>query len=308
MHATLPPNFTANDMESLVDQKSGWTSASGLRDPNIKLIVVPTSLSASEWNAVSSATNAAGKKQHFGAFNGKSAPDLVIMDPEIASTSPQVLWCSSGLRAVDHCVETMCNTASHEEVNAIMEKALRLLLKGLKEYKEGKNMENREELLAGISESQWGSRDAMVGLLTWRIPMGPSHAIGHQLGKLFWSAMPANFELINISGSYGHVMHGVTSAIMLSPVLRYTKDRNPTAQNRVLTIFNDVLEWQEREAADAVMKFAQILGLPTRLSEVGITRDDQVAAIAEKTMTDAWGGQERQLEYEEILAILNMVR
>jgi alcohol dehydrogenase class IV len=145
-------------MESIIDQTKGWaghpSSKSPLPDSKIRLIVVPTSLSASEWNAVSSATNAAGKKQHFGTFDGKNAPDLIIMDSKIANTSPEILWCSSGFRAIDHCVETICNLSSHEEANALMEHGLRLLIKGLKEYKEGKDKGSTEELLAGISECQ----------------------------------------------------------------------------------------------------------------------------------------------------------
>jgi maleylacetate reductase len=103
-------------------------------------------------------------------------------------------------------------------------------------------------------------------------------------------------------------MHGVTSAIMLAPVLRYTKNRNPAAQARVVGIFNDVLARQETEAGDAIERFTTMLNLPNRLSEVGVVKDEQVASIAERTMTDVWGGQKRQLEYDEIVAILNMVR
>jgi alcohol dehydrogenase class IV len=103
-------------------------------------------------------------------------------------------------------------------------------------------------------------------------------------------------------------MHGITSAIMLSPVLRFTEDRNRSAQKIVVDAFNEVLGWSETEAAGCVEKFVDQLGLPTRLSEVGIESDDQIKAIADKTMTDIWGGGKRQLEREEILAILNMVK
>ena len=103
-------------------------------------------------------------------------------------------------------------------------------------------------------------------------------------------------------------MHGVTSAIMLSPVLRFTRNRSPQAQQRIVNIFNETLGWNENEAADAVMKFVQLMGLPTRLSDVGVTSDEQVKTIAEKTMTDIWGGGKPQLNYDEVLQILNLVR
>ena len=287
MHATLPPGFTEADMEALVDQETGITW--NVKPPTVKLIVVPTSLSASEWNAVSSATNSERKKQHFGT--PEASPDLILLDPEVASTSPKMLWLSSGVRAVDHCVETMCNKLSHEEANQHMETGLRFLIKGLKEYEEGRDAMNRKELLHGISECQVGSREAMMGFLIWRIPLGPSHAIGHQIG------------------SVADVMHGVTSCIMLAPVLRYTKSQNAEAQARVAKIFNETLGWEEKEAADAVSRFVKLLGLPTTLSEVGVTEESQIEKIAEKTLTDAWGGAKRQLETkEEVMEILNAAR
>jgi len=62
MYANLAPdNLTVEAMESLVDQKKG--SAVDLKDPTTRLILVPTSLSASEWNNNSSATNPQTKKE-----------------------------------------------------------------------------------------------------------------------------------------------------------------------------------------------------------------------------------------------------
>jgi alcohol dehydrogenase class IV len=105
MHANLDTdNLTVEAMEALVDQDKG--KANGLKDPSIKLIVVPTSLSASEWNNNSSATNPqTHKKQHFESDH--AAPNLILLDPEVAATSPRKLWLSSGIRAVDHCIETV---------------------------------------------------------------------------------------------------------------------------------------------------------------------------------------------------------
>ncbi|KAF2204135.1 maleylacetate reductase [Delitschia confertaspora ATCC 74209] len=287
MHSTLPADFGAEDMEKLVDQEKGV--ASGLKAPTVKLILVPTSLSASEWNQTSSATNAEKKKQHFGIQQG--AADLILLDPEVASTSPRKLWLSSGVRAVDHCVETICNPEAHEEVNKHMEEALKTLLKGLKEYKEGEDNQSRAELLEGVSECQVGARQAMMGLLLWKIPMGASHAIGHQLG------------------SVGGVMHGVTSCIMLSPVLRYMKDKQARSQEIVLKVFNETLGWKETEAADAVAKFVKFLGLPNRLSEVDIKDESQFQEIAEKTMTDVFGKSGLRLDSKEkVMEILNMAK
>lgn len=292
MHTNLAPDkYTVDAMEALIDQDRGNTS--NLNDPKVRMIAVPTSLSASEWNHISSATNPkTHKKQHFESENGM--PDLILLDPVVAATAPRTLWLSSGMRAVDHCVETMCNKLCTPEANAHMEETLATLLNGLKAYREGESNENREELLSGISECQLGSRKAMMGLLTWRIPMGPSHAIGHQLGSLCG------------------VMHGVTTCIMLAPVLRYmqkTTAQQAEAQQKVLHVFNKTLQWKETSASDAVANFVKMLELPSSLKAVGIEDDETLSKIAELTMTDVWGGGTRQIDTpEEILEILELAR
>ncbi|OJJ98626.1 hypothetical protein ASPACDRAFT_121179 [Aspergillus aculeatus ATCC 16872] len=181
LSATLPSGFGENEMEALVDQKRGLAGPDSVKAPATKLICVPTSLSAGEWNSYASGTNAAGKKQHF--MHPEGAPSLILMDPTVARTTPSHLWLASGMRAVDHFVESLCRAECHEAAIHI-KKGLPLLVRGLKEYHEGQEGGNEDELLKGIAESQRGSRDALIPLIKWKIPMGASHAIGHQLVSL----------------------------------------------------------------------------------------------------------------------------
>lgn len=279
-------NLTIEKMEALVNQKKG--NAENLKDPTCCLILVPTSLSASEWNNTSSATNPqTHKKQHF--TSPGAAPDLILLDPEVAATSPRKLWLSSGMRAVDHCVETMVNEKCTKEVFSHMQGALDTLLKGLKEYKDGEASHDRDELLDGISTCQLGSRDAMMGFLLWKTPMGLSHAIGHQLGS--------------VCG----VMHGVTTCIMLAPVLRYFYEKRKESQGDVLKVWNKALGWEEARLADAVNRFVKMLELPSTLEEVGVENEEDLDRIAKHTLTDILGAGEG-VGKEDVRKILEMAR
>lgn len=291
MQTNLPQNLTPEAMEALVDQEKG--TVEDLKDPIARLILVPTSLSASEWNNKSAATSpTTHKKQHFSSPN--AAPDLILLDPEVASTSPRKLWLASGMRAVDHCIETMVNDQCKCDAFYHMEDALCVLLKGLKDYREGKNKNDHDQLIDGIHQCQLGSRNAMMGLLLWNIPMGPSHAIGQQLGS--------------ICG----VMHGLTSCIVLAPVLRYTAERNDKqkeVQAKVLKIWNKYLKTEDGSLTDAVANFVKMLDLPHTLREVGVTNDENIEKVAESTMTDVFRAQEGLVENkDQVLEILNMAR
>lgn len=287
--STMPPAFTASDMEGMVDESKG----TGILKPaTTKLILVPTSLSAGEWNGSGSCTNSEGKKQHFSL--GKhllGGADLILLDPDVASTAPEIVWLSSGVRCIDHCVETICDLKVSKDAVEDALDGLTLMVKGLQEYVQGQGRHDRTELLKGISEAQKASRQAIKGLLVYHSTFGPSHAIGHQLG------------------SVGNVMHGLNSCILLGPVLKYTEEEKRSRQALVQECFNKTLGWQESSAADACIRFVKTLGLPTRMSEVGVTEEDKIQKVAEKTLTDIWGGGKPQLTTkEEVMEILNMAR
>ncbi|KAF1832654.1 Dehydroquinate synthase-like protein [Decorospora gaudefroyi] len=292
MQVTLAPDsLTVEAMENLVDEEKRLATIHN--KPRVRMIAVPTGLSAGEWNNRSAATNPhTHKKQHFASEHG--APDLILCDPEVASTSPTKLWLSSGMRAIDHCIETMLSDACTQEVFHHMEDALAVLLSGLRDYNDSQTTtHDRTELVAGISTCQLGSRNAMMGLLLWRVPMGASHAIGQQLGS--------------VCG----VMHGITTCIVLAPVLSYTAAKSDTQaqrQGRVLGIWNKILGSQYTCLADAVMGFVQDLGLPTELGEVGVLDQKVLGKVAECTVRDAFGAMEGLGGKEDVLAILEKAK
>ncbi|RAH57766.1 maleylacetate reductase [Aspergillus piperis CBS 112811] len=296
LSATLPAGFGTDDMEALVDQVYGLAGPDGIKAPTTKLICVPTSLSAGEWNHYASGTNAQGKKQHF--VHPEGSPSLILMDPRIASTMPSHLWLASGVRAVDHFVETLCNPECHEEATEHIKKALPILIRGLKDYHTGQEKHDEEELLKGISECQRGSRDALLPFIQWKIPMGPSHAIGHQL--------TTNHRTSAQQGSVAGVQHG--NCIILPATLRYTKPQTAAAQEIILDIFNSVLGFQETEAADAMLRFVQLLGMPSRLSEVNVTSDEQLHKIADMTLTDVLAEKGNLPDRAGVLQILELAR
>ncbi|GAD96376.1 hypothetical protein ANI_1_1286084 [Paecilomyces variotii No. 5] len=303
LHATFPPDrLTEEGMESLIDQTKGSTRPGVFSSPTTKLILVPCSLSVSEYNTISSATNQDGKKQHFSRLDFvPGAADLILLDPAVASTAPpETLWLPSGARAVDHAVEGICCSLTVPEGVESSINGLRAIIRGLNDYKAGLDAKapgTDESMLKAISACQQGARDAIQGLLVYGSKVGPSHAIGHQLG------------------SVGKVPHGLTSCVCLPATLRYEKEHPENQYFRleghkiVVDVFNEELGWQEKEAGDAVERFYRSLGLPTRLSDVGVTDDEAVWKIAEKTMTDIWGGGPRQIDDpKEIMKILETVR
>ncbi|KAH9920603.1 putative Fe-containing alcohol dehydrogenase [Fomitopsis serialis] len=258
------------------DDKTGWamSSPATVKEPTLKLICVPASLSAAEWNEISGCTNPiTRKKQHFSHPAG--APNLIVLDPQLALTTPLHLWLSTGVRAVDHCVETLCTDRSSAEVKDAAEEGLRALTEGLLKCKED------EKDVAARAECQIGSWKAARNILS-KVPLGASHAITHQLG------------------AFCGIPHGITSCIMLSPVLKYNAAHSPwnaQLQKRVSAIFWSAipdtfvragLEEAQADAGDLVKAFVQALQFPTTLTEVGVG-EDVWDNVAKASLEDAWG-------------------
>jgi alcohol dehydrogenase class IV len=170
----------ANDVSSL-EQLEGLSAAKAKDNPDLKpstirSISVPTSLSGGEFTSFGGATNDVTKaKTAFAA--PLQNPLIVIFDPELASTTPDSIWLSTGVRAIDHCVEAACSLLGKPEADAVALEALTGLIPSLLRCKaDPKDLDARFGAQIG---AMMAIRAASLG-----VPQGGSHAIGHQLGPL----------------------------------------------------------------------------------------------------------------------------
>ncbi|MCV6615117.1 MAG: iron-containing alcohol dehydrogenase, partial [Cellvibrionaceae bacterium] len=179
--------------------------------PDIPLISVPTTLSGGEFNPLGGATDE-NLKFKQGYEHRLMVPRCVILDPQLTRHTPEWLWFSTGVRAVDHAVEALASLQSNDFCDGLAGSALRLLVEGLPRVKaDPSDMEARLKCQIGV----WQSMMPIVA----GVPMGASHAIGHVLG-----------------GSKD-VPHGYTSCVMCPAVLAYNLPVNAHRQQRIATIF-----------------------------------------------------------------------
>jgi len=235
----------------------GTTGRPPVKPPGVRMIAIPTTLSAGEFSAGAGCTDTARHvKESFS--HPLMIPRTVILDPQVAVPTPEWLFLSTGIRAVDHAVEDICSVDGQPISEGAAFHALRLLGKGLAAVKD-----DPTDLNARL-ECQIGAWMSMVGSQTG-VSKGASHGIGHVLGGT------------------ADVPHGYTSCVMLPHVLRFNQQVNADKQARV----SDALGHPDEPAADAVGALIAGLGLPTRLRDVGV-REDQLDLIAENSMHDRW--------------------
>jgi maleylacetate reductase len=181
-----------------------------------------------------------------------------VLDPAMMLATPEWLFLSTGIRAVDHCVEGICSAEAQPYADAQALHGLGLLASGLPRVKA-----DPSDLDARL-DCQLGSWLSMAPLATG-VPMGASHGIGYVLGAAF------------------DIPHGHTSCIMLPAVMRWNRAANAERQARVAAAMGS----PGGEAAEALHALIAGIGMPRSLEAVGIGRD-AFPRIAERAMATPW--------------------
>jgi maleylacetate reductase len=235
----------------------GSTTQPRLRAPAVAQVAIPTTLSGGEFGITAGCTDTRVPAKH--AYRHEHLiPVCVILDAQVSVHTPQWLWLSTGMRAVDHCVETICSQHANDQSDGAALNGLRLLADALLRCKaDAGDLHARLQCQIGAWQSMEHNQCG--------VPMGASHGIGHVLGGTC------------------NVPHGHTSCIMLPAALRWNAPVNAQQQARV----SEALGRPGVAAAIAIEDLVRALEQPSRLSQVGVTRA-QFDAIAQHAMHDRY--------------------
>lgn len=247
------------DAEDLDRVRSRGAVDPSHRDPgmtlSLRMVAIPTTLSAAEFTWYAGITDrASGIKEPYD--HAYLIPRAVILDPAATLSTPLPLFLSSGIKAIDHAVERVCAPNANALSDASALHALRLLGHALP------RVADDHADAAPRLNCQLAAWLSIAGGASG-VGVGASHALGHVLG------------------AHSGVPHGYTSCVTLPAVLRWNAATNRDRQR----LISEALGEPAREAADIVADLVGHLGLPSRLADVGVGRD-QFAAIAEKTLQE----------------------
>jgi len=235
----------------------GKPNPPNIKPPKVRQVSMPTTLSGGEFTAISGITNEETKTKEL-YRHPLIVPQIVILDPAVTLHTPEWLWLSTGIRAVDNCVEGVCSGKCNPYGDAQGLKGISVLSKELRRVK--KDPTNLDARL-GCQMGTWLSG----GPFKSGAPMGASHGIGYILGSMF------------------EVPHGHTSCVMLPSVMRWNKQVNSELQAMV----SDAMGYPDQEAADLLEALISDLDMPGSLKAVGVG-PDKFETIAEASMAVPW--------------------
>ncbi len=186
-------------------------------------------------------------------------PRLAILDPETTATLPPKIAAATGMDAMTHAIEGYVSVDWSPPQDARSLHALRMI------------RDNLERAVERGEEDEEARGNMLIAAnLAITIALGSVHAMSHPAGAQFG------------------VPHGVANAIHLPHVIRH----NAAGSDEIADRYRDIGEIFDVSDPDIggslagyVTEFVLRLGLPTRLSQVGVP-EDGIQALVEGAMGD----------------------
>lgn len=222
------------DFEDIGDN---WKKAVDTNIPPI--IAIPTTAgTGSETGRASAIINKSNGIKKI-IFHPKILPSLVILDPLLTIELPPNLTAATGMDALAHNLEAFCAPSFHPMADGIALEGIRLIKSSLyKAFKEGKNIEARQNLLAASS----------MGSTAFQKGLGAIHSLSHPINAQF------------------NIHHGLSNAIFMPYVLTFNRH---SIEKKIVSIcdyldldkdFDSFLSW--------ILNLRKKLNIPNKLSDV----------------------------------------
>jgi alcohol dehydrogenase class IV len=204
-------------------------------------VAIPTTLSGAEWaHRVGVTDESMGKKRGFA--DPRTVPPVVILDPEATVYTPEALWLSTGIRALDHAVEGYLYGGDHPITDVTGLEGARRLMEYLPlSRRSPEDLDVRLELQLAGWLAYFGPMNT---------PMGLSHELGRRIG--------ATYE----------VPHGITSCVILAPSLNVLEEQ---IQDERWSGLSEALGGKPQ---GRIASLVEELGLIASLREVGVPEED----------------------------------
>ena len=258
------------------DVDDWWTRADA--DAIAPIVAVPTTAgTGSEVGRASVITNS---KTHVKKiiFHPKVLPTVVICDPELTVSMPKAITAGTGLDAFAHCVEAFSSPHYHPMSHGIALEGMRLVIDNLpRAYTDGSDIDARANMMSA----------AAMGATAFQKGLGAIHAMSHPIGAVY------------------NTHHGTTNAVCMPAVLEFNgsavRERFDLAAP-YLGISNGFNGFR-----DFVNVFNDSLGIPHRLSEMGVG-NDRIDELSTRALADpSCGGNPIELTKANLAGLFKAV-
>jgi|SoiMethySBSTD1v2_1073268.scaffolds.fasta_scaffold208555_2 maleylacetate reductase len=255
-----------------LEQEAGTPGASYTDRPALLHVAVPTTYSGAELTPYFGVTDERTRAKS-GSGGPTTAPVAVVYDPVLTLSTPSRVSAETAMNALAHCVEATYASRRSPEAEAIALAGADRIVRCLPAVvDEPDDIEARTGLLEG---------SALAGRALENASMGVHHGLAQLLG------------------ARADIPHGLANALILPHAMRFNAEVVPAELARLGAVLGD-----PADPAGAVARLAARAGLPTTLTEIGVSDDDLDAVARLSQSSVAVRSNPRPVSEEQARAIL----
>lgn len=252
----------------------------------VPIIALPTTAGTAAETTINYVIIDEEKQKKMVCVDPNDIPAVAIIDAELMYSLPKSLTAATGMDAMTHAIEGLITKGAWELSDMFEIKAIEMIHKYLPiAVNEPTNPVGRD----GMAVAQY-----VAGMAFSNVGLGVDHGMAHPLSALH------------------DIPHGVACAMLLPTVMKFNA---PAALPKyvdiakALGVYNDGMTQQE--AADAacaeIDNLSRLVGIPTHLSELGITEKD-IDALADQAIVDVCTpGNPREVTRDDIVALYKQI-
>ncbi len=236
------------------------------RYPAVPIIAVPTTAGTGSETTMDYVITNTAEKRKMACMDSKVVPAAAILDTEIMASLPLKLTAATAMDALTHAVESYLSRGAFSFSEMLSLKAVSLISRNLPGVLENPgDLEGRKELAVA---------QYLAGMSFTNVGLGIVHSMAHPLSAFY------------------DVPHGVANALILPWVVDFNGKACGEKMKELAAAFDpDFDRKQDPEAATAccvsrIRAFNQKAGLPEKLAEIGVKRED-FDALAQSAYMDA---------------------
>ena len=252
----------------------------------VPIIALPTTAGTAAETTINYVIIDEEKQKKMVCVDPNDMPAVAIIDAELMYSLPKSLTAATGMDAMTHAIEGLITKGAWELSDMFEIKAIEMIHKYLPiAVNEPTNPVGRD----GMAVAQY-----VAGMAFSNVGLGVDHGMAHPLSALH------------------DIPHGVACAMLLPTVMKFNA---PAALPKyvdiakALGVYKDGMTQQE--AADAacteIDNLSRLVGIPTHLSELGITEKD-IDALADQAIVDVCTpGNPREVTRDDIVALYKQI-
>ena len=255
------------------------------RKPSVPIIALATTAGTAAEVTINYVITDEEKRRKFVCVDPHDIPVVAIIDSELMATMPTPLKAATGMDALTHAIEGYITKGAWELSDALHIKAIEIIGRSLRASCAG-DAKGVEDMALGQYVAGMGFSNVGLGLV---------HGMAHPLGAFY------------------NTPHGVANAVLLPTLMAYNADftgekyRAIAAALRVKGTEAMPIAEARKAAVAAVETLSKDVGIPAKLSEVGVKAED-IPALAEAAFADVCtGGNPRDTSIPEIEALYRSI-